>query len=113
MNIYANFYALLEQAITTDEIALKEELTLQCLVYCTKNEVSDVEFTPRRFETPSYASRCKIVDPRELPARKDFDTNEGLATLIHAIAHIEYSAIDLAFDAVYRFPEMPLAYKID
>jgi len=108
-----NIYALLEQAILTDEIALKEELTLQCLAYCTKNDVSDDRFSPRRFEKPSYASKCKIVDPRELPARKDFDTNEGLATLIHAIAHIEYSAIDLALDAVYRFSEMPLAYKID
>ncbi|AKF24591.1 hypothetical protein YH65_03675 [Sulfurovum lithotrophicum] len=108
-----NIYELLEEAILTDDIALKEELTLQCLAYCTKNEVNDVDFTPRLFETPSYASKCQIVDPRELPARKDFDTNEGLATLIHAIAHIEYSAIDLALDAVYRFPEMPVAYKID
>jgi len=108
-----NIYVLLEQAISSDEIALKEELTLQCLAYCTKNDVSDGDFTPRHFEKPSYASKCRIVDPRELPARKDFDTNEGLATLIHAIAHIEYSAIDLALDAVYRFPEMPPAYKID
>ena len=108
-----NIYVPLEQAILTDETALKEELILQCLAYCTKNDVSDVEFAPRRFEKPSYASKCRIVDPRELPARKDFDTNEGLATLIHAIVHIEYSAIDLALDAVYRFPEMPVAYKID
>jgi uncharacterized ferritin-like protein (DUF455 family) len=42
-----------------------------------------------------------------------FDTKEGLGTLIHAITHIEYSAIDLALDAVYRFVEMPVEYKID
>jgi len=36
-----------------------------------------------------------------------------LATLVHAITHIEYSAIDLALDAVYRFPEMPMEYKVD
>jgi len=108
-----NIYLLLEQAISSDEIALKEKLTLQCLAYCTKNEMKDVDFTPRIFETPSYASKCRIVDPRALPARKDFESKEGLATLIHAIVHIEYSAIDLALDAVYRFPEMPMAYKID
>ena len=108
-----NIYLLLEQAINSDEIALKEELTLRCLAYCTKTEVSDVDFVPKIFEKPSYASKCRIVDPRELPARKDFDSNEGLATLIHAITHIEYSAIDLALDAVYRFPEMPVSYKID
>ena len=82
--------------------------------YCNQKEVSSEEgFTPLHFEAPSYASFCHIVDPRDLKARKDFDSKEGLATLVHAIAHIEYSAIDLALDAVYRFPEMPMDYKID
>ena len=109
-----NIYKVLEEAILSDDIALKEKLTLHCLEYCNQNTVSpEAGFTPRRFERPSYASICHIVDPRALPARKDFDTAEGLATLVHAIAHIEYSAIDLALDAVYRFPEMPMEYKID
>jgi len=109
-----NFYTLLEEAIISDDISTKERLTLQALAYCNENEVrAEAGFEPKVFEAPSYASRCHIVNPRELPARKDFDTKEGLGTLIHAIAHIEYSAIDLALDAVYRFPHMPLAYKRD
>ncbi len=109
-----NIYNTLEQAILSDNILLKEKLTVQCLEYCNQNEVRvEEEFVPKQFEKPSYASKCHIVDPRELPARKDFDTSEGLATLVHAIAHIEYSAIDLALDAVYRFPEMPMEYKRD
>ncbi len=109
-----NIYELLERAIVSDDIEIKEKLTTQCLVYCSQNEVSvERSFVPKVFATPSYANRCTIVDPRELPARKDFDTKEGLATLVHAIAHIEYSAIDLALDAVYRFADMPMAYKID
>lgn len=109
-----NFYNVLEAAIRSDDIATKECLTLQCLAYCSENEVSVEEgFIPVNFTYPSYASKCHIVSPRELPARKDFDTPEGLATLVHAIAHIEYSAIDLALDAVYRFPKMPPAYKVD
>ena len=109
-----NIYELLEQAIESDDITVKEKLTLQCLEYCNQNQVScEVDFKPRIFERPSYASKCHIVDPRELPARKDFDSKEGLGTLVHAIAHIEYSAIDLALDAVYRFPEMTMEYKVD
>ncbi len=109
-----NIYQVLETAITSDDIDIKEKLTVQCLEYCSQNEVSCADnFRPIVFETPSYASKCHIVNPRELPARKDFGNTEGLATLVHAIAHIEYSAIDLALDAVYRFPEMPLEYKID
>ena len=109
-----NIYKLLEQAIESDDIAIKEKLTLQCLEYCNQNQVScEIDFKPKIFESPSYASKCHIVDPRELPARKDFDSIEGLGTLVHAITHIEYSAIDLALDAVYRFPQMPMEYKID
>jgi len=109
-----DFYKVLEEAIVSDDIHIKERLTLQALAYCNENEIRVREgFVPKRFETPSYASKCRIVNPRELPARKDFATAEGLATLVHAIAHIEYSAIDLALDAVYRFPDMPAAYKRD
>ncbi len=109
-----NIFSLLERAIMSDDILIKEELTAQCLAYCTKNEIRcDDDFTPQLFSKPSYASKCHIVDPRELPARKDFESREGLATLVHAIAHIEYSAIDLALDAVYRYPQMPSEYKVD
>ncbi len=109
-----NFYTLLEAAISSDEITLKEEYAGQCLAYCTQNSIESVEnFVPKVFEHPSYASLCTIVDPRELPPRKDFDTPLGLGTLVHAIAHIEYSAIDLALDAVYRYPWMPNEYKMD
>ena len=109
-----NFYALLEQAIISDDILVKELLAAQCLEYCSQNEVmSDDNFLPRRFEVPSYVSKCTIVSPKNLAHRKDFDSNEGLATLVHSIAHIEFSAIDLALDAAYRYPEMSEGYKID
>ena len=109
-----NIFSLLERAIISDDILIKEALTTQCLKYCIQNEIRhDDNITPILFSQPSYASKCHIVDPRDLPARKDFESKEGLATLVHAIAHIEYSAIDLALDAVYRFAEMPRAYKID
>jgi len=109
-----NFYELLEQAIISDDILEKEALTAQCLEYCSQNEVSvPSDFMAKRFTSPSYNNRCTIVLPKDLPHRKDFDSKEGLATLIHSIAHIEYSAIDLALDAVYRYPHMPKKYKVD
>ncbi len=107
-------YKILEEAITSDCIETKEKLTQQCFEYCSQNEfISSEGFNPLKFDNPSYLNRCKIVNPKELKARKDFDTPEGLATLVHAIAHIEYSAIDLALDAVYRYPEMPQHFKLD
>jgi len=109
-----DFYKVLETALISDDIGIKTHCTLQALAYCNQNEVrAERHFTPKSFAYPSYASKCHIVDPKALPARKDFGSAEGLATLVHAITHIEYSAIDLALDAVYRFPEMPIEYKRD
>ena len=109
-----NMYEVLEQAISSEDILIKEKLTAQCLEYCSQNEVSVPSyFSPIVFSQPSYVNRCKIVLPKDLRHRKDFDTKEGLATLVHSIAHIEFSAIDLALDAVYRYPQMSMAYKID
>jgi len=109
-----NLYKVLEEAILSDSIAIKEKLTRECLEYCSQNELIDSKnFTPLLFETPSYAKKCKIVKPKELVTRKDFDTPKGLASLVHAILHIEYSAIDLALDAVYRYPDMNQHYKVD
>jgi len=109
-----NFYTLLESAISSPSLPLKKAYTDQCQEYCTQNRIECREdFLPRVFEEPSYAALCQIVDPRALPSRKDFETAQGLATLVHAVAHIEYSAIDLALDAVYRYPSMPLEYKCD
>ena len=46
-------------------------------------------------------------------ARRSPATLEGRAVLIHAIAHIEFNAINLALDAIWRFDAMPEAYYLD
>jgi uncharacterized ferritin-like protein (DUF455 family) len=74
-------------------------------------------FTPTNeteiFDAPSYASFCNIVDQRKVPKRKNLEYDEGQIILLHAIAHIEYSAIDLALDACYRFQDMPKQFYFD
>ncbi|NPA29253.1 MAG: ferritin-like domain-containing protein [Epsilonproteobacteria bacterium] len=64
-------------------------------------------------QTPSYAQIATVVRPRDVPKRKHFDNPEGQGVLLHAIAHIEYSAIDLALDAAYRFRHLPKAFYMD
>jgi len=113
-NAPMNFYKTLHTALTAAEIATKATLCDELLAYCSQNTTIDaMHHTPVLFSQPSCAPLCEIVSPRDLPARKHFDTAEGLSILVHAITHIEFSAIDLALDAVYRFPEMPLSYKRD
>lgn len=78
------------------------------------NEVTfEATYTPLEFEEPSYATICSIVPPQDVPKRSNFTSKEGQITLLHAIAHIEYSAIDLAIDAAYRFFGLPKSYYDD
>ncbi|MEE7547127.1 ferritin-like domain-containing protein, partial [Xanthomonas sp. Kuri4-1] len=56
--------------------------------------------------------RPRLVHPRALP-RRGLGSAEGRAAFIHAIAHIELNAIDLAWDAVYRFRGLPAGFYAD
>lgn len=53
-----------------------------------------------------------LVLPQNVPRRSPF-TLEGHCALVHAITHIEFNAINLALDAVWRFAGMPGAYYQD
>ena len=55
---------------------------------------------------PGRPPRPRLVPPRELP-RRDAASAEGRAALLHSIAHIEFNAINLALDAVWRFDGLP------
>jgi uncharacterized ferritin-like protein (DUF455 family) len=61
---------------------------------------------------PGRPSRPALVAPTRLPQRSPF-TVEGRAALLHAVAHIEFNAINLALDAVWRFPGLPEPYYRD
>lgn len=61
---------------------------------------------PGRPAKPDMVSAL-AVDKRKL------STPEGRAALIHSLAHIEFNAINLALDAIYRFRDMPMAFYDD
>ena len=67
---------------------------------------------PDPIRMPGRPPCPRLVHPRELP-RRGFGTDAGRAAFIHAVAHIEFNAIDLAWDAVYRFRGLPDAYYAD
>jgi len=61
---------------------------------------------------PGRPDRPALVEPKHVPTRSPA-TREGRAALLHAIAHIEFNAINLALDAVWRFAGMPAAFYRD
>lgn len=56
--------------------------------------------------------RPVCVAPAELPKRRAVD-REGRAALLHAIAHIEFNAINLALDAAWRFSHLGVSFVRD
>ena len=63
-------------------------------------------------DAPGRPDRPELVHPRDLPKRS-LKGIEGRAALIHAVAHIEFNAINLAWDAVQRFRGLPRQYYDD
>jgi uncharacterized ferritin-like protein (DUF455 family) len=78
-----------------------------------RNELKPEEGWPVEvIEEPGRPLRPELVPPLDVPRRK-MTTPKGRAALIHALAHIEFNAINLALDAVYRFRGLPSAYYGD
>jgi uncharacterized ferritin-like protein (DUF455 family) len=61
---------------------------------------------------PGRPARPELVPPLQV-GRRSMATVEGRAMLIHALAHIEFNAVNLALDALWRFPDMPSEYYAD
>ncbi len=61
---------------------------------------------------PGRPTLPRLVPADQVPSRSPF-TLPGRAALLHAICHIEFNAINLALDAVWRFAGMPEAFYRD
>jgi len=66
----------------------------------------------KKIPLPGYPKDLTLVAPRELK-RRGIEHQEGRNILMHAIAHIEYNAINLALDAAYRFRCQEKQYYLD
>jgi uncharacterized ferritin-like protein (DUF455 family) len=64
---------------------------------------------------PARPPRPPLLPPRAMPKRRNFGSPSGRIALLHALAHIELNAIDLAWDLVARFgdPGLPRAFFTD
>jgi uncharacterized ferritin-like protein (DUF455 family) len=63
-------------------------------------------------DQPGKPEKPELVPPHKVPRRRA-DTVPGRAALVHALAHIEFNAINLALDAAHRFASLPPAYYAD
>ncbi|MGZ5001230.1 MAG: ferritin-like domain-containing protein [Methylomonas sp.] len=102
-----NVFEFAERCLFDGDIEQKLALTHQarallddsCLSLQSTGEVRPISDTV-------FPSKPKLLMPRDMPRRR-MDTNEGKAAFFHALAHIEFMAIYLAWDIVYRFRDLP------
>jgi len=67
---------------------------------------------PEPIGAPGRPEKPRLVNARQVPQR-GLGSAQGRAALVHAVAHIEFNAINLAWDAVYRYRGKPEAYYRD
>ena len=66
-------------------------------------------------DRPKRPAKPELLLPREMPRRGKAQSEAGRIALLHALAHIELNAIDLAADILVRFPDagMPMDFYND
>lgn len=90
----------------------KVELTNLTVSAWHSGDLSTEQVTTELIEQPGRPDKPVLVSPRDLP-RRSLNSKEGHAALIHSLCHIEFNAINLAWDAVYRFQSMPRDFYTD
>jgi uncharacterized ferritin-like protein (DUF455 family) len=89
----------------------------KCQAALALGSISEPDFSDRNTKVepignPGRPRQPELVDPAQLPRRR-LGSESGRAALIHAIAHIEFNAINLALDAAFRFRDMPEQFTLD
>ena len=103
----ANFFEQILSILLEKNVAKKCQKTAQL-------KIENFNFEPypiKKIETAGVPEKPKLVRFQKVPKRTNDD--KGLIHTIHAIAHIEFNAINLALDALYRFQNMPKKYYQD
>ncbi len=104
-------FSLCLAALSAMDIDDKLEKTLALAVLGGIDEGLDAADIPDTIVV-GWPSKPNIALPSAAPKR-GFGTVLARVHLMHAIAHIEFNAINLALDALCRFPNMPSAYYQD
>ncbi len=95
------------------EPALKVELTQMLYKdWCADKIQIDHSFVAPEIAGVGRPDAPQLVASRDV-SRRSINTEEGRVILCHALAHIEFNAINLALDAAYRFSDMPTEYYGD
>ena len=104
-------FKLAFDALMCNDVSEKISLTQKLKKHQIKSQNLKSKLIVKKITIPGRPLKPKLVNFQTSPKRDRSDL--GMIKNIHAICHIEFNAINLALDAVYRFQEMPLQYYLD
>lgn len=96
-----------ERCLFSADIGEKLTMTHQAQALAEAGELDfSGQGTVRPISETAFPQKPTLLMPRDMPRRR-FDTLAGKQAFFHALAHIEFMAIYLAWDIVYRFRGLP------
>ena len=108
-----NVFDFAEACLHRTDIAEKLQLTAEAWKLYQQGELKfDSLSEPQGIEHVCFPGKPELLAPRYM-ARRKLGTPEGIQAFYHALAHIEFIAIYLAWDIIYRFREMPEKFYQD
>lgn len=108
-----NLFDVARACVEVADPVEKVRLTRAAAAALQRGAISlDAAPAPQPISEPGRPVHPILVDPATVPHRK-LGSAEGRAAFLHALAHIEFNAINLAWDAVYRFRDLPREYYLD
>ncbi len=108
-----NLFYLAHQCLTESNIDEKILLSIDAAKK-TSNGVINIdsyEFDVKHTK-PGRPDKPILITPKDVPKR-NIQTLEGRAAMVHSFAHIEFNAINLAWDLIFRFQNMPDEFYFD
>ena len=109
----AELFRQVEAAILEAEPQAKcKSIASLYLLWQGKGLAADPQEPVLAIDDPGRPDAPLLVDPRKLE-RRSVATEGGRIRLLHAFAHIEFNAMNIALDAVYRFRDLPAQYISD
>lgn len=108
-----NLFEIAQQCILITDVSQKVHFTQVAAQAWQHQQLTLHTLNPAEpILCPGQPTQLQLVTPKFVPKRS-LNSRDGLVALLHALAHIEFNAINLAWDAVYRFRDLPTQFYTD
>lgn len=108
----SSLYPQIQAALLCNDVAAKLAAAKSIHQSWQRGELQRQEAVLTRLPLPGHPPRPELVHATKVPRRRP-GSPLGQPAMLHAIAHIEFNAVNLALDAAWRFRAMPDEYVGD